>query len=165
VIDMADVTDTTYAASEGSIGYLAQVLVGDGTSPEVFEAVAGVRSVTFGETSVADVDRTHLRSPNSHKEHAPGMLDTSAIQVRGIYLPTADSLSTAGGGSNIFASGGLPYLVQQRGTHNFVISLPQANTEVEVTGYLTGFSLSELTLEGVIEYTFGIMPQQAMVLP
>lgn len=162
---MADRTNTTYAATEGAIGYLAQVLVGDGASPEVFEAVAGVRSVTFGQTTVADVNRTHLRSPNAHHEHAPGMLDTSAFEVRGIYLPSEQSLSTDGGGSGAFASGGIPYLVQQRGTHNFVVRHPNGTDEVEITGYFTGFSISELSTENVIEYTFGIMPTQALVLP
>lgn len=162
---MADRTNTTYAATEGTIGYLTQVLMGDGASPEVFEAIAGVRSVTFGETTVADVNRTHLRSPNAHHEHAPGMLDSSAIQVRGIYLPSEDSLSTAGGGSGVFASGGLPTLVPLRGTHNFVVRHPNGTDEVEITGYLTGFSLSEASAEAVIEYTFGIMPTQAFVLP
>lgn len=160
-----DRTDTTYAATEGTIGYLAQVLMGDGASPEVFEAIAGVRSVQFGTTSVADVNRSHLRSPNAHHEHAPGMLDSSAITVRGIYLPSEDSLSTAGGGTNIFQTGGLPYHVQQRQTHNFVIRHPNGTDEVEVTGYLTGFSLSELSMENVIEYEFGIMPTQAYTLP
>jgi len=162
---MADRTGTFYSADEGTIGYKTQVLIGDGTSPEVFEAIAGVRSVTFGETTVADVDRTHLRSPNSHKEHTPGMLDSSAIQIRGIYLPSEDSLSTAGGGSGVFASGGLPTLVIARGTHNFVVRLPDGVSEVEITGYLTGFSLSEASAEAVIEYTCGIMPTQAFVLP
>lgn len=162
---MADRTNTTYAATEGTIGYLGQVLMGDGASPEVFEAIAYVRSVTFGETSVADVNRTHLRSPDAHHEHAPGMLDSSAITIRGIYAPNEQSLSTAGGGTGPFASGGLPYLVKQRGTHNFVVRHPNGTDEVEVTGYLTGFSLSELAAENVIEYTTGIMPTQAYVLP
>lgn len=162
-----DLTGQFYPAAEGSIGYGAQVLMGDGASPETFEAIAGVRSITFGETSVADVRRTHLRSLDAHHEHAPGMLDSSAIEVRGIYLPSEDSLATAGGGSGPFASGGLPYLVKQRGTHNFVVRLPigSPGKEVEIRGYLTGFSISELSEENVIEYTFGIMPQQAFTLP
>jgi len=164
---MADVTDTTYAASGGTIGYQAQFKVGDGASPETFEAIYGVDTITMGETSVADVVRTHLRSPNAHHEHAPGMLDTSALSIGGIYDPAQDSLSTAGGGSGSFATGGLPYLAQQRGTHNVIITLPfgSPEPEVEITGYFTGFSLEEINTEGLIRWNCGFMPTQAMVLP
>jgi len=164
---MSDRSDTFYAAEGGTIGYGAQIKMGDGASPEVFEAISGVDTITMGETSVADVVLTHLRSLNSHHEHAPGMLDTSALSFGGIYRPTEWSLSTAGGGSGAFASGGLPYHAQQRGIHNFVIVLPfgSPEPEVEIRGYLTGFSLEEVNTEGVIRFNCGLMPTQAMVLP
>lgn len=162
-----DRTDTNYAAEGGTIGYGAQLKIGDGASPEGFDAVFAVDTITMGETSVADVVLTHLRSPNAHHEHAPGMLDTSAISFGGIYKPDEWSLSTQGGGSGAFASGGLPYLAQQRGIHNIVISLPFGSPEPEVTlrGYFTGFSIEEVSTEGVIRYNCGLMPTQAMVLP
>lgn len=164
---MADRSDTFYAAEGGTIGYKAQFKVGDGASPEVFEAVFGVDTITMGETSVADIVLTHLRSPNAHHEHAPGMLDTSALSVGGIYKPDENSLATAGGGTGTFQGGGLPYLAQQRGIHNVVISLPfgSPEPEVEIRGYFTGFSLEEINTEGVIRWNCGFMPTQAMVLP
>jgi hypothetical protein len=162
-----DRTDTNYAAEGGTIGYGAQFKVGDGASPEVFAAIFGVDTITMGETSVADVVLTHLRSLNAHHEHAPGMLDTSALSLGGIYKPDEWSLSTTGGGSGAFAAGGLPYLAQQRGIHNVAISLPFGSPEPEVSirGYFTGFSLEEVNTEGVIRWVCGFMPTQAMVLP
>jgi hypothetical protein len=164
---MADRSNTYYAATGASIGYGAQIKMGNGGSPETFESIFGVKSITMGTTEVADSDRTHLRSLNAHKEHAPGMLDTSAITFSGVYVPTEDSLSTAGGGTGPFAAGGLPTLVAARGIHNFKVTLPLGSPEpeVDVTGYLTGFSLSEVNAEGVIEYSCGIMPTQAITLP
>jgi hypothetical protein len=165
---MADRTDTYYAADGAAIGYGAQILMGEGdASPETFEAIYGVRSIAMGQTEVADTDRTHLRSLNAHKEHVPGMLDTSALSFTGVYKHDEDSLSTAGGGTGPFASGGLPTLVQARGIHNFIVRLPLGSPEpeVEIRGYLTGFSINEVNTEGLIEYTCGIMPTEAMTLP
>lgn len=164
---MADRTGTFYNAEGGKIGYGAQVLIGNGASPETFEAIFGVRSITMGQTEVADTNRSHLRSPDSHHEHEPGMLDTSAITFTGIYKHDEDSLSAAGGGSGPFAAGGLPTLVPLRGIHNFIIRLPfgSPEPEVEVRGYLTGFSLNTIELENIIEYSCGIMPTQKYVMP
>ena len=45
---MANRTDTYYAATGAIHGYGAQLMVGDGASPETFEAIAGVVSITPG---------------------------------------------------------------------------------------------------------------------
>lgn len=160
-----DRTGTYYAATEGEIGYGAQVLVGDGTSPEVFEAVAGVRSITMPETNFADVNRTHLRSPNRHHEHAAGMRDSSEMSVEGVYLKSEVSLTAAGGGTGPFAAGGLPTLSEDGVTRNFKVRLPDGVTEVDITGYIKGFSLTNIGTEDIIGYKFSIMPSQAITLP
>lgn len=164
---MADLTDTNYAASGSVFGYDTQVLVGDGASPEGFEAIAGVRSVSFPATEFADRNTTHMRSLNRHMEHGAGMRDTSAITITGIYLPDEDSHSTAGGGTGPFASGGLPVLAADGVLRNFVVKLDYGTPakEVEITGYITGFSLSDLDLESTLEFTMGIQPSQAYVMP
>ena len=160
-------SDTFYAAEGAAIGYGAQIKMGDGASPEVFEAIFGVDTITMGQTEVADTVRTHLRSPDAHQEHQPGMLDTSAITFGGIYKPTEWSLTAAGGGTGAFATGGLPTLVKARGIHNFQVTLPFGSPEPTVTvrGYLQGFSLADVNAEGVIKYTCGIMPTEAYDLP
>src|SRR3989304_5862000 len=73
--DMADLTDTTYQGA-GIHGYLAQFLVGDGASPEGFEAVADVIAITPPSTDTAAVDITHLRSPGAHREVIAGLRGT-----------------------------------------------------------------------------------------
>jgi len=161
---MSDRTGTFYAAEDSIQGYGAQLEVGNGASPEVFEAVAFIKRVKFAETKTSDVDRTHLRSPNAHKEHAPGMSDSSPLEFEGIYVPTERSLSTAGGGSGAFAAGGLPYLRAQRATHNFKV-VTEGGTTVEVRGYVAGFSIGELQEDGTVMYTGSIQPTQAVDLP
>lgn len=164
---MADLTDTNYAASGSVFGYGTQFLVGDGASPEVFEAVAGVRSVAFPETAFNDRDTTHLRSPNRHMEHAAGMRDTSQITITGVFLPDKDSLSTAGGGTGPFASGGLPVLSADGVLRNMKVRLPHGSPEIEVavTGYIRGFNLNDVDTESTVEYTFSVQPSQAVSWP
>jgi hypothetical protein len=163
---MSDVTGTYYAAEDSIQGYGGQVEIGNGASPEVFEAIAAVKTLKFGETKTADVDRTHLRSLNAHKEHAPGMRDTSAFEITGPYLPTARSLTTAGGGSGAFSGGGLPALAAARTVHNFKVVCADTNTTtIEFRAYVAGFSLSELQEDGTVMYTATFMPTQAIDLP
>jgi hypothetical protein len=162
-----DRTNTYYAAEGGKIGYGAQLMLGDGASPEGFDAIFGVRNIQLGDTNIEDVDLTHLRSQNAHREHAPGMMDTDVFTITGIYKPDEWSLSTAGGGAGAFASGGLPYLRNQRGIHNWTIALPFGSPAEEVVfrGYISGFSLGDITQDNVIEYTLTIQPTQSFTLP
>ena len=102
---MADVTDTTYR-TEGRIGYLAQLKLGDGTSPEAFSSVAHLTRITPGSTTTEVIDVTHLRSPDRHREKIAGMRDTTPFEIEGIWVPSDESQSNAGGGTAAFQSGG-----------------------------------------------------------
>jgi hypothetical protein len=160
---MADRTNTFFAAEGAIHGYGAQLMVGDGASPEVFEAIAGVVSITPGAMNTADIDRSHLRSPDAHKEHMPGMRDSSAFQVAGIWLPAEQSQSNAGGGSGAFASGGLVALWRGRGTHNFKIVLGDGSpaTEWPFRGYVAQFQPGAMGQDDKINFTASFQPTQA----
>jgi hypothetical protein len=157
---MSNRTDTYYNAESAVHGYGAQIEVGNGASPEVFEAIAGVTSIKPGEVTTDDIDRTHLRSPDAHKEHSAGMRDSGPIEFDGIYLPGEQSLTNDGGGSGAFMSGGLPYLHAQRSTHNFRIKLAD-NTAVIVRGYVSKFSLGEINSDGNVPYNAAVQPTEA----
>lgn len=103
---MSDLTDSFYAG-EAFIGYGSQLEVGDGTSPENFEAVADVVEITPGEMSTAVVDKTHLRSPARHREKLVALRDSGPFTVKCNYRPKHESQSNAGGGSGSFVGGGL----------------------------------------------------------
>jgi len=158
---MADRTDDFYAA-EGSIhGYGAQLQVGDGSSPENFESIAAVVTITPGPMQTADILRTHLRSPDAHEEHMPGLRDSGAFTVEGIWLPTEESQSNAGGGSGAFASGGLVALWRGRATHNFRIKLPDNVTMWPFRAYVSQFQPGSITNADRINFTAGFQPTQA----
>src|SRR5678815_5194141 len=115
---MSDVTDQFYAG-EAIHGYGAQLLVGDGGSPEGFDAVADVNSITPGEMSTAVIDKTHLRSPEAHREKMAGIRDSGPFTCSLNWRPDHESQSNAGGGAGSFANGGLVAMWRARTTHNF----------------------------------------------
>ena len=76
-----DRTDTFYAINDAvKNGYGVQLEVGDDASPESFQAIAAITEITPGDMSTEDLDRTHLRSPDAHKEHGPGMRDSGPLR-------------------------------------------------------------------------------------
>lgn len=160
---MADRTDTFYAAEGAIHGYGAQLMVGDGASPEVFEAIAAVVSIEPGAMETDDIDRTHLRSPDAHKEHMPGMRDSAAFTVRGIWLPEEQSQSNTGGGSGPFVSGGIVALWRGRATHNFKIILGDSSPSIEwpFRGYVGRFQPGAIGTTDKIDFTAEFRPTEA----
>lgn len=159
---MGDVTGTYYP-SEGINGYGAQIMVGDGTSPEAFEAIAFVKTITPGEMATAVYERQHLRSPDAHKEKGAGWRDSGAFTLQGTWVPGAESQSNAGGGSGAFQTGGLIALWRGRAQHNFKIVLADGSpaTEWPFRGIVTKFQPGSITAENDIDFTCEITPAQA----
>jgi hypothetical protein len=168
---MSDVTDTFYAVASDAIhGYGGQILVGDGASPETFQAVKGVIRITPGSIETADLLTTHLRSPNRHQEHRAGMRDSGEIGIEAIFLPADESQSYAGGGSGSFAQGGMLKFAEDGINRNYIIRLndvpggsPGQQLELPVRGYVKGWTPGEITNDDVIKVTGSIMPSQDYV--
>lgn len=162
-------TDQFFSAADDAIhGYGAQLEVGDGASPEVFEAIAAIVSITPGEMSTADIDTTHLRSPDAHREHRAGIRNSGPFTVKGIWLPLSVSQSNAGGGSGAFVSGGLPALWRGRENHNFRIKVagseagsPDSSLIWPFRGYVASFQPGEIGLDDKIDFTATFMPTEA----
>lgn len=157
---MSDRTNTYYAVEGAIHGYGAQLLVGNGASPETFEAIAGITSITPGAMTTEDIKRTHLRSPDAHHEHMAGLRDSGAFSVNGVWLPTEQSQSNAGGGSGSFTSGGLIALWRARTTHNFKIVLADT-TEWPFRGYVSQFQPGEIGTGDKINFTASFQPTEA----
>lgn len=157
---MADVTDTYYAAEGGFHGYGAQLLMGDGTSPEQFEAVAEVKSITFGDMTTAVLERTHLRSPEAHREKLAGLRDSGPFQLRCNWRPSHESQSNAGGGSGSFASGGLLAVWRNRTEKNWKLVIPFGSPEIELpfSGFVSKFQPGEIGPDSIGEVMVEITP-------
>jgi hypothetical protein len=154
-----DVTNTFYAG-EAIHGYGAQLLVGDGASPEGFDAIADVISITPGEMSTAVIDKTHLRSPAAHREKMAGIRDSGPFTVNLNWRPDHESQNNTGGGAGSFATGGLVAMWIARTTHNFKIVLNDGSpaTEWPFRGIVTRFQPGEIGIDDKINATVEITP-------
>lgn len=165
---MADVTGTFYPVADDSVhGYGAEFLIGDGGSPEAFQAVAGLRRITPGDATTADIDVTHLRSPDAHREHRPGIRDNGPFSIEGIFLPGDESQALAGGGSGSFASGGIYAFWKDRSIHNFQIMFTEGSPNHDFTfrGYISQFQMGEIGIDDVVSFTASVMPTQSYDVP
>lgn len=163
---MADRTLGFYAAEGAIHGYGARMLIGDGASPEVFEAVAFLKNIQPGTMETTDMDRTHLRSPDAHREHMPGLRDSGAFVCTGIWIPDEQSLSNAGGGTNIFQSGGVIKLWRDRTIHNMKIKLNDGTDDTDGTewpfrGYVRRFQPGDINNDAPIDFTIEFQPTEA----
>lgn len=164
---MADVTDTFYPG-EAIVGYGAQLLVGqDDGSPETFVAIADVMSIQPGAMTTAVIDKTHLRSPEAHREKMAGLRDSAAFTISGNWRPEHGSQSNAGGDG--FTNGGLVALWRTRAERNFIIQLPKSGGNVVTgspgvewpfRGVVTNFTPGAIGLDDKVGFTAEITPLQ-----
>lgn len=161
---MADRTGTYYAASDDAVhGYAAELQMGNGGSPETFESIAGLRTITFGAMETADLDATHLRSPDAHREHRAGIRDSGAFECTGVWLVNEQSLSNAGGGAGSFTGGGLVAQWRGRQNHNFKLVLGEGspNNEFPFRAYVSRFQPGEVGIDNLVEFSAAFQPTQA----
>lgn len=156
---MANLTNTFYA-SEGIHGYGTQLLVGNGATPETFEAVAQIDTITPGDMTTAKIEKTHLRSPAAHREYLLGLRDSGPFVCTGQWRPRHESQSRAGGGSGSFTSGGLLAIWIARTERNYKISIPDTSPAYEfpIAGGLTKFQPGEIGINNLIPFTAEVSP-------
>ena len=162
-----DVTDTTYAIASAVIpGMGTQWLIGDGASPETFEAVAGVVSFNAGNSPAADIPVTHLRSPGRTEENIAGLITLEPFSGMLRWLPTHRSQSYAGGGSGAFATGGLAKLKETGEARNMKLRFQDSSgspsgLEMNFRGYIKDFAPAQnIEIEGVLGAIVSVKPSQ-----
>jgi hypothetical protein len=156
---MSNVTNTYYEG-DAFHAYGTQLLVGDGASPEVFEAVADVVSIAPGDMSTAVIEKTHLRSPAAHREKLAGLRDSGPFTVRCNYRPKHESQSNAGGGAGNFVAGGVLAYWIDRQTRNWKIVCSDGSpaTEVPFSGFVSKYQIGEFGPDDKVELTLEITP-------
>lgn len=165
---MADVTGLTYAA-DAVKGTLAQWLIGDGASPETFEAVYAVRRIVPGGHTTARIDKTHLRSPDNHTEKTLGRRDTGDWTFEVIYNPDHESHTNTGGGSGSFTGGGL-FAMHVAGTErNMLIRYGAGSPQREIAfrGAVADIQMGEIIDSDVImlNVTVAVLQDYSADLP
>ena len=163
---MADVTGEYYAG-EAIHGYGAELLVGQGDSPESFVAIADVVSITPGDMTTAVIDKTHLRSPGAHREKLAGIRDSGPFVVRVNWRPThgSQSLETNTASDGFTAGYGALALWRNRTETNFKILVPTVvggspaeQLEWAFAGVVTKFQPGEIGVDSKIDATIEITP-------
>lgn len=155
---MADITDLYYA-SEGNIGYGAQLKIGqDDGSPETFVAVAQVDSIKFGEMSAGIINKTHLRSPGRAHEKIATIRDLGPFTITGTLNMKHGSQNNAGGDG--FTSGGLIAIHRSLAERNMILEIPDGSpaTELPFRGVISKLDLGELSLENLQKFTAEVQP-------
>jgi hypothetical protein len=165
---MADVTGTTYAG-EAFIGYLSELRVGQGDgSPETFTAVADVTLITPGDMTTGVLEKTHLRSPDRHREKLATLRDSGPFQFVGNYRPGHGS-HTIAGGDGFAADRSLPSLWRDVTEANFEIEFPadafSPAIVLEFTGVVTKYQIGALGVDVKCDFTCEITPLSAYTLP
>ena len=165
---MADVTGTTYAG-DAFIGYLSELRVGQADSPETFVAVADVTIITPGDMTTGVVEKTHLRSPDRHKEWIATLRNSGAFQIQGNYRPGHGS-HTIAGGDGFAADRSLVSLWRDVTEANFEIELPvEASGSPAIvlsfTGVVTKYQIGAIGVETKVDFTAEITPLSAYTLP
>lgn len=165
---MADVTGTFYALANDSVhGYGAELQVALYGSPNSFQSIAGLKSITPGDATTADIDITHLRSPDAHREHRPGLRDNGPFTCTGVFIPGDESQSLVGGGTGVFADGGLYYMWKQRSINTFrvVFNDGSPNNDFEFNGYVSQYQVGEIGPDDVVTFTASFMPTESYDIP
>ncbi len=178
---MADVTGTTYAG-EAFIGYLAELRVGQGDSPETFTAVADIRTITPGDMTTGIVEKTHLRSPERHREKLATLRDSGPFTIAGNYRPTHGS-HTINGGDGFNTTHNLVSLWRDCTEANFEIELPPNATNYDpgspgspgspgpnsiilaFRGVVSKYQIGAIGLDTLVDFTAEITPLRAYALP
>jgi hypothetical protein len=76
-------------ASKARLGYGSKFYTGDTASPVSYTLLSEIATINFSDYSVAEVDVTHLLSPNSSEESIPGLLKPGTIELSGNYTGDA----------------------------------------------------------------------------
>src|SRR5262245_29488626 len=163
--DDANLTGTYYPAEGSAHGYGSELLVGFDSgspgSPTVFEAVAEVRTIQFGEGTTATFDRTHLRSPDAHREKAAALRDTGEFTLECNWRPRHVSQSYTGGGSNSFTGGGMLRKWADRKELTFKLVKTEGEDEpleMEFDGVVTGYTPGPIGSDDGPNLTIKIQP-------
>jgi hypothetical protein len=78
-------------ASSSSIGYGSVFEIVSDTSPDVYVALAEVKSITPPSIDVDQVEVTHMQSPNRYREFISGLLDGGECSFEMNFVPGSTS--------------------------------------------------------------------------
>jgi hypothetical protein len=153
------ITDEFYEG-DAFHGYGSQLKVGNGVSPEEFFAIADIKTITPGSMETAEIEKTHLRSPEAHREWLAGLRDSGAFVITGNWRPAHYSQNNAGDATiSGFATGGLLKFWRDRQTRNWqIVCSDEDETTFPFSGFVKKFQPGEIGIDGIVPFTAEIRP-------
>jgi len=170
---MADVTGTYYPG-DAFIGYGSELRIGQGDSPQTFVAVADIDLITPGDMTTGVLEKTHLRSPDRHREKLATLRDSGAFALRGNYRPGHGS-HTVAGGDGFDPDRSLVSLWRDVTEVDFEIEFPAGAAGdgagsppgiiLAFRGVVTKYQIGALGVDVKCDFTAEITPLSAYTLP
>lgn len=132
------------AATQAKHGYGATLKRGDGADPEVFTAVAEVKTLESPGFSMDVHDATHLNSDDAFREFVAGLIDAGEISGTLNYLPSDDTQDPTNGLlSDMYA----------RALKNYEFGFPDGS-KFTCACFVTRFGPGSVSNDGVVEAPF-----------
>ncbi len=141
------------AATEAFVGKGTVLKRGDGGGPEVFTAVAEVKTADGFEWVRALADATHLTSDNDYRERKPAMKDVSPLSMEMNLVPTS-----TGQGVSMTTGLGLDFENGTLRNFQFVFSDPGGLT-IQFAAFVTKWKINGVNNDGVVTATIELHPQ------
>ena len=106
------------AASKARLGYGSKFYTGDTASPIGYTLLSEIAIINFADYTVAEVDVTHLLSPNTSEESIPGLLKPGTIELTGNHTADAsqqniDVLAAPASGALVLTITGYGYITKK----------------------------------------------------
>jgi hypothetical protein len=73
--------------TQARIGHGTLLKRGNGATPELFETIAEVTSITPPQMESDDIEVTHMESPGGYKEYIPGLREAGEVSFEVNFLP------------------------------------------------------------------------------
>lgn len=125
------------AATEAQIGYGTLLKLGNGSSPETFTTIAEVKSIDGFGFTLAEVEATHMESPNGYNEYVSGMKDGDTITAV-LNMIRSNAIDT-----KTVWDAGL--------RRNFELNFPSTLPDYDFSAVPTGWHIQGVTPGGVLE--------------
>ncbi len=125
------------AATEGQIGYGTLLQLGNAASPEVFTTIAEVKSIEGFGFTLAEVDATHMESPDGYHEYVAGLKDGDTMTVT-LNMIRSNAIQT-----KVVWDAGL--------RRNFQLNFPSTLPDYDFSAIPTGWHPRGVTPDGLLE--------------
>ena len=125
------------AATEGQIGYLTLLKLGNALSPEIFTTIAEVKSIEGFGFTLQEVDATHMESPGGYHEYVAGLKDGDTVTIT-LNMIRANAIDT-----KVVCDAGL--------RRNFELNFPSTLPDYDFAAIPTGWHLQGVTPDGLLE--------------